>query len=588
MLSAVLQVRNLTVTFSNYRGLDRRGVNNVSFDIGPGETVGLLGESGCGKTTLALALTRLLPQTTRAISGSVLFRGRDVLLANEYELQKIRGAEISIIFQEPGTALNPVMRVGDQIIEVLRAHRHWTHRRYREEAESLLRQVRLPDAHIYSAFPHQLSGGECQRVVIAQALACKPALLIADEPTSALDNTTQAQLLGLLKEMKDRLKLNLFFITHNPLLLAGIADRVLIMYAGRIVEEGTLAQVLRQPRHPYTRGLLRSIPPLSGKHAHAPRAPLPTIPGVPPELAHLGKGCPFEPRCPERLGICVTQDPEQVKIEDGVRVRCFNMVDERSHTICQPAALLKVRHLSKCYAQRKWFSRNKSPVKALDDISLTVHSSSTVALVGESGSGKSTLARCVARLTETDAGEIWFEDKNLLTSCSTDLRATRRQIQLIFQNSSAAMSPRFSAAEIVSEPLRIQERIGEHERRKQALAMLEQVGIPSEWADRSPLQFSGGQRQRLILARALVLKPALLILDEALSGLDLSIQAQIANLLLELQASFSLTYLYISHDLHLAGYLADEIVIMQRGKIVESGSVVEVFSNPSIHIPGPL
>ncbi|MFL6544576.1 MAG: ABC transporter ATP-binding protein, partial [Candidatus Udaeobacter sp.] len=262
MMSALLQVRHLTVQFSDIRGLHRRAVDNVSFDIRPGETVALLGESGCGKTTLALALTLLLPQTARAASGSIQFRGRDLLQVDECELQRVRGVEISTIFQEPGTALNPVIRVGDQIVEVLRAHRKWTPQRCREEAESLLRQVHLSDPHIYSAFPHQLSGGESQRVVIAQALACKPALLIADEPTSALDNTTQAQFLTLLKEMKDRLNLALFFITHNPLLLTGIADRTLIMYAGRIVEEGALEQVLRQPRHPYTKGLLRSIPPL--------------------------------------------------------------------------------------------------------------------------------------------------------------------------------------------------------------------------------------------------------------------------------------------------------------------------------------
>jgi oligopeptide/dipeptide ABC transporter ATP-binding protein len=323
MMGDLLQVRNLTVQFFNDGGLDRRAVDNVSFDIGVGETVGLLGESGCGKTTLALALTRLLSQTTRAISGSVRFRGKDLLLADECELQKVRGAEISIVFQEPGMALNPVMRVGHQIVEVLRAHTNWTRQHCQEEAESLLRQVRLSNANIYTAYPHELSGGESQRVVIAQALGCKPSLLIADEPTAALDNTTQAQLLALLKEMKERLNLALFFITHNPLLLAGIADRVLIMYAGRIVEEGALAQVLQQPRHPYTRGLLRSIPPLPGRHAPAPRASLPTIGGGPPERAHVGKGCPFEPRCPERISICVTRDPEQVKIEDGVRVRCF-------------------------------------------------------------------------------------------------------------------------------------------------------------------------------------------------------------------------------------------------------------------------
>jgi oligopeptide transport system ATP-binding protein len=257
-----------------------------------------------------------------------------------------------------------------------------------------------------------------------------------------------------------------------------------------------------------------------------------------------------------------------------------NMAAKTLNTIGQSAPLLTVRHLSKWYAQTRWFSRNRFPITALDDINLTVYSCSTVALVGESGSGKSTLARCVARLIDADSGEIWFRDKNLFTSSSIDLRATRHQIQLIFQNAMAVMNPRFSAAEIVGEPLRIQERTSKKERRKQALAMLEQVGIPTEWADGSPLEFSGGQRQRLIIARALVLKPALLILDEALSGLDLSIQAQIANLLIELQASFSLTYLYISHDLRLAGYLADEIVMMQRGKIVESGSVVEVFSNP--------
>ncbi|MGI8962067.1 MAG: ABC transporter ATP-binding protein [Bryobacteraceae bacterium] len=323
MTSALLQVRNLTVLFSNDRGLERRAIDNISFDIGPGETVGLLGESGCGKTTLALALTRLLPPTIRAILGSIRFRGSEMLLAKECELRKVRGAEVSIIFQEPEMALNPVMRVGDQIIEVLRAHTNWNRRRYGEEAESLLRQVRLSDSHIYSAYPHQLSGGECQRVVIAQALACKPAFLIADEPTSALDNTTQAQILALLKEIKDSLKLALLFITHNPLLLAGIADRVLIMYAGRIVEEGTLTQVLRRPRHPYTEGLLSSIPPVRGKHTPARRGLLPTIAGVPPDFTHAHKGCPFAPRCPERMQICARRDPDEVQIENEVRVRCF-------------------------------------------------------------------------------------------------------------------------------------------------------------------------------------------------------------------------------------------------------------------------
>jgi ABC-type dipeptide/oligopeptide/nickel transport system ATPase component len=259
---ALVEVRNLTIEYCSRRGLGRRAVQDASFDIGPGETVGLLGQSGCGKTTLALAVLRLLPPSARAVSGSIRFRGCEMLTAEERQLQKIRGAEISIIFQEPQRALNPVMRAGDQIIEVLRAHTSENRRNYRATAESLLRQVRLSDAHIYSAYPHELSGGECQRIVIAQALACKPAFLIADEPTSALDNTTQAEVLTILKDIKEHFHLALLFITHNPLLLTGMADRVLIMYAGRIVEEGTLAQVSAQPHHPYTAGLLRSIPSL--------------------------------------------------------------------------------------------------------------------------------------------------------------------------------------------------------------------------------------------------------------------------------------------------------------------------------------
>jgi oligopeptide/dipeptide ABC transporter ATP-binding protein len=320
MPEPLLQVQDLTVHLGSTSAV---AVDRVSFDLAPAETLGLLGESGCGKTTLALALINLLPPSARVICGSIRFQGREMLLADESRLQGIRGAEISIIFQEPEMALNPVMCVGDQIVEVLRAHTKWNRQRYREEAESLLRRVRLSDTHIYSAYPHQLSGGECQRVVIAQALACKPAFLIADEPTSALDNTTQAEVLTLLKEMKERLHLALFFITHNPLLLAGMADRVLIMYAGRIVEEGTLAQVSQRPRHPYTEGLLRSIPPLPGKHAYARESPLPTIAGVPPDLAHVAKGCPFEPRCPERMQLCATRKPKEVQMPDGGRVRCF-------------------------------------------------------------------------------------------------------------------------------------------------------------------------------------------------------------------------------------------------------------------------
>jgi oligopeptide/dipeptide ABC transporter ATP-binding protein len=320
---ALLQVRNLAIRFHNHDGLVRPALDDVSFDIGPGETVGVLGESGCGKTTLARALVRLLPQTARLTRGSIRFRGREILSLRERKLQELRGAEISIIFQEPEMALNPVLRVGDQIVEVLRAHKRFSRRYCREQAESLLSVVGFSDARIYSAYPHELSGGECQRVVIAQALVCNPALLIADEPTSALDNKRQAEILALLRNAKEHFQLGVLFITHKPLLLAGIADRALVMYAGRIVEEGSLTQILHRPYHPYTQALLRSIPPFPGTNAHFRTRSLPAIGGSPADLAHTLTGCPFEHRCPERINTCATRAPRQVQVDDGGRVRCF-------------------------------------------------------------------------------------------------------------------------------------------------------------------------------------------------------------------------------------------------------------------------
>jgi oligopeptide/dipeptide ABC transporter ATP-binding protein len=323
-MEPLLQVRDLSISYWSDRGQELRITDAVSFDITVGQVVGLLGESGCGKTSIALSLLGLLPPKARVVCGSVHFRGQDILTLGEQQLQKIRGALVSIIFQEPGMALNPVMRVGDQIAEVIRAHRKWNRRRCREEAEDVLHQVRLSDgARIYSAYPHQLSGGQRQRVVIAQALACKPALVIADEPTSALDTTTQAEILALLRELKERLQLALLLITHNPAILMGLADRVLVMYAGRIVEEGGLPQLYGRPLHPYTQGLLRSIPPPLRQNFSVHKQRLPAIAGSPPDLARLPLGCPFEPRCPDRMAVCATRDPEEAQTENRGRVRCL-------------------------------------------------------------------------------------------------------------------------------------------------------------------------------------------------------------------------------------------------------------------------
>jgi peptide/nickel transport system ATP-binding protein len=520
----LLQVRHLTV---EQRESGKAVLDGVSFAVGPGEAVGVLGNSGAGKTTLARASLRLLSTTLRVRTGTVLFRGKDLLCAKAHQLRQVRGAQISLIHQEPELVLNPVMRVGEQVVEVLRAHAIHEQRKLRAEAQAMLAAVGLPEPDIYLAYPHQLSGGQRQRVVIAQALVSKPALLIADEPTSALDNVVQSAILDLLKDCKRRYGLALMFITHNPALLSGLADHVMVINEGRIAESGTFDQICREPSHPYTKELWRAIPQIAETRKRRTQ----TRPAS--EMEH----CPDAGDAPN-------------------------------------AALLDIRHL------RKSYSRDHFSVIAVDGVELHIPPCSRTALVGRSGCGKSTLAKCVTRLVEPDSGEICFNGQNLLTLSGRELASTRARIQLILQHSSASINPRFTALQVVEEPLRIQQRFSKLERRCRALAIMARLGIPPEWAGRLPIELSGGQRQRLALARALILEPSLLILDEAVCGLDLPVQKEIADLLMELQDTFSLSYLYISHDLRMAAYLADDIAVMYEGRIVERASVDELFSRP--------
>ena len=498
-------------------GATTRAVNGVSFEVAPGEALGVLGESGCGKTTTALAILGILPKTAR-VGGRIRFRGRDLFSLSEREIQKARGFEISMIFQEPAMMLSPVKRAGDQVAEVIRAHSRKNWRACRTDALARLAEVGFQSAaRVYSSYPHQLSGGERQRVAIAQALACRPALVIADEPTASLDLTTQAEILDLLRDLKEHLGIALLVISHDPGVLAKLAARVMVMQSGELVEEGTREQVLDRPQNAYTCSLLgaRAEPALS-----ATKRP----------LRH--------------------EEP-----------------------------LVSVRGLSKRYQQRRRLTT--FGIQALDHVDLEIPYGSTVALMGESGSGKSTLAWCLARLLQPDAGEIRFAGQDLLKMPRRELAAVRRKIQLIFQDSAQALNPRFSAAEVVSEPLDIQALGTKAERRARALELMEQVGLSAAWAGRSPFQFSGGQRQRLAIARALTLQPSLLVLDEALTGLDRPIHEEIIDLLVELQAAHGLTYLYISHDLKLVERLADEVVVMHKGRIVERGGTAELFRGPS-------
>ena len=552
-----------------------RAVSGVSFEVELGKALGVLGESGCGKTTMALAILGVLPQTGR-VTGAIRFRGRDLSKLRERELQKVRGSQISMIFQEPSMMLHPAKRAGDQVAEVIRAHSRKNWRECRTDALARLTEVGFQSAaRVYSSYPHQLSGGERQRVAIAQALACRPALVIADEPTASLDLTTQAEILDLLKDLKERLGTALLVISHNPGVLAKLATRVMVMRRGELLEEGVLEQVFDRPQNAYTYSLVERASLRCAQGRLRPLAlghPAPVLPALEPagecvldarESDNKGTGRP----CPEHSeGMPAPQRAEPA------------LSAAQGHPRYEEP-LVSVRGLSKSYRQRRWLST--FCIQALDNVDLEIPTGSTVALTGESGSGKSTLAWCLARLLQPDAGEIRFAGRDLLRMPRRELAGVRKKIQLIFQGSAQALNPRFSAVEVVSEPLDIQSIGAKADRQARALELMEQVGLSAGWAGRSPLEFSGGQRQRLAIARALTLHPSLLILDEALTGLDLPIQSEIIDLLGELQAAHGLTYLYISHDLNLVERLADEVVVMHQGRIVERAGTAELFRWPS-------
>ncbi len=579
-------------------------VDGVSLQVEPGETLGIVGESGCGKTITALSVMGLLPVGGHIAEGYVRLNGRQINGLSEDEMRKIRGDEIGMIFQDPLTSLNPTMTVGKQIAEAVLLHRDVTKEQALDRAAEVLDMVGMPRAkERIGEYPHQFSGGMRQRVMIAMALACEPKLLIADEPTTALDVTIQKQILELIDDLRRRLQMSVILVTHDLGVIAGRADRVAVMYAGKIVETTHTATLFANPRHPYTEALFHALP----DKAAGTRERLYSIPGAPPDLIHPPAGCRFARRCRYATDRCRREEPRLLGDSPEHQYACFYPVGqaERSGPVtAQPAGaggngqrpaavpvaaeadglpMLAVEHLVKNFPVTKGavLQRRVGWVSAVADVSFAIRRGETFGLVGESGCGKTTIARLLVGLEKPTSGRVQFEGKDLAGITGRAYRRQRRQIQFMFQDSYASLDPRMRAGSILREPLVIQGIGNRREQQQRVAEMLDHVGLPQTATERYPHEFSGGQRQRLGFARALILSPELIVADEPVSALDVSIQAQVLNLMRELQRELGLTYLFVSHDLAVVRYLSNNIGVMYLGKLVEVGPADEVYLRPA-------
>ncbi|HVR63629.1 MAG TPA: ABC transporter ATP-binding protein, partial [Polyangia bacterium] len=589
---ALLEVRDLRVGFATDAGLVR-AVDGVSFDVAAGATLGIVGESGCGKTVTALSIMRLLNQPNQVVRGKVRFRGRDVLGMAGAELRALRGGQVAMVFQDPMTSLNPVTRILAQLTEAMRAHGKRTELEARGRATALLRRMGIAaPERLVASYPHQLSGGMRQRVMLAMGFSNDPSLLIADEPTTALDVTVQAQILALLRELNASFGTAIVLISHNLGVIASLCARLLVMYAGEVVEEGPTAEVLADPRHPYTWALLNAAPTLDGAKARGQR--LVTIEGTPPDLLRPPAGCRFQERCPFKIARCAEHprlDP--VGGGGGRMARCWVTQDGGAlprgngggavvSTIGKAAAapggagegaLLRVRQLRKVFpVGRRTMFGARPTMTALDDVDLDVHRGETVGLVGESGSGKSTLARLIVRLQQPTAGTIHFAEHDITHARNRDIRPLRRRMQMIFQDPHSSLNPRMRVGDTLAEPLRLHRLTeGPAATAARVAELLALVGLPASAASKHPHEFSGGQRQRIAIARALAVEPELIVADEPVSSLDVNVQGQIINLLGDLQRRLGLTYLFIAHDLAVVRHISDRVVILYRGQVMETG-----------------
>ena len=561
-------------------------VDGVSFRIARGETFALLGESGCGKSVTAQGILRLLPAAGRVLGGSVRYDGTDLLALPEVAMRAYRGGKIAMIFQEPSTSLNPVLTVGQQIAEVLARHLALRGEAARARSQELLEQVGIADpARRLDEYPFQLSGGMQQRVMIAIALAGEPELLIADEPTTALDVTMQAQILDLLAQLQAERGMAILLITHDLGVVARLAQRIGVMYAGELVEIAGREQFFTQPAHPYTQALFAALPD-AGRRG----APLRTIVGQVPALSALPPGCRFAPRCPQAMPVCREENPAWRVEACGAQVRCHwqnegeavpaageSATDDAAPATLAP--LLQIRDLAVHFPLRKGvLQRVVGQVKAVDGVSLTLAPGRTLALVGESGCGKTTVGKALLQLIRPTAGSVRVNGEEWVGARGKSLRQARRQAQMVFQNPFASLNPRLRVGEIIAEGMQTLGGLGEPA--TAIAALLQAVGLPADAAGRFPHEFSGGQRQRIAIARALAVQPRLLVCDEPTSALDVSVQAQILNLLKTLQQELGVAYLFITHNLAVVEYLAHDIAVMYLGRIVECGTAAEVLAAP--------
>lgn len=566
----LLEVKNLKTHFRTEDSIVK-AVDDVSFKLRKGETIGIVGESGSGKSVTALSLMKLIPNPPGKIEGGeILFNSPtqgiiDLVKLPEKEMRNERGNEISMIFQEPMTSLNPVYTCGDQVMEAIMLHQKISQREAKAMTIDLFKKVDLPrPADIFNSYPHQISGGQKQRVMIAMAMSCRPSILIADEPTTALDVTVQAKILELMRQLRDETDMSIIFITHDLGVIAEIADKVIVMYHGKIVEQGTIWEIFSNPQHPYTKGLLACRPRLDIK--------LKVLPVVADFMSK------------DEFGNMVENTSKYKSVGEAILYNFTgdDEIKERQEALVKQPPQLVISNLKTYFPiSTGIFGKPSDFVKAVDDVSFEVYPGETIGLVGESGCGKTTLGRTILRLVEPTSGEITFEGRRINNIKSEELRKLRKDMQIIFQDPYSSLNPRMTIGEALLEPMRVNEILeSDYQRKKKVIELLETVSLNRSHFERYPHEFSGGQRQRICIARALALNPRFIICDESVSALDVSVQAQVLNLLNKLKELFNFTYIFISHDLSVVKFMADRIIVMNKGKIEEMGYAEDLYRNP--------